>query len=320
MPIPASPTNASRRAWGEIQTEEYSVGVSTRLSRHRHQASALLAASLVAFSFSTLVRANVGGEFSQTSKANSTHMPALTAISIVASGNEKLELSGRLKQDSTNYADLIDWTIKSADGQSLFVGASQILSLPLKPGTYEVSAQYGNVNFRETIDLPENTSVSVNFDLNAGALRIAPHLTDEGAPPQLSTTLIYTMTGATAGQLVKTSNIPGEVIKLAAGNYRVETRFANGNVEATTHVEVKAGIMRAVDIALHAGVVELPVLSVDANWTLSNSSNEKIGLTPGASEVALKPGAYVAETKLGNRIIAKSFVVQDGVSQRLSLD
>ena len=296
------------------------MGASTRLTRHRHQASIACMLGLVAFSISSLhVRANVGSANQDVALKVAAHLPATIALSVVAAGEEKLELSGRLTQNAINYADSIDWILKSSDGQTLFAGASQILSLPLKPGIYDVIAHYGNVAFSENITLPADTSVSVNFDLNAGALRIAPHLTDEAATLQPATTRIYALDGVDVGQLVESSVTPGEIIKLAAGNYRVETRFPQGNVEASTNVEVKAGIMRAVDLAVHGSVVEFPVLSEGENWTLSNESGEKLALPPGVSEVALRPGAYFAETKLGNRIIAKSFVVQDGISQRLSL-
>ncbi|HEY5364384.1 MAG TPA: hypothetical protein VIJ49_09305 [Aestuariivirga sp.] len=296
------------------------MGASTRLTRHRHQASIACMLGLVAFSISSqYVRANVGSTNQEVSTKVAAHLPATIALSVVAAGDEKLELSGRLTQNATNYADSVDWILKSSDGQTLFAGASQILSLPLKPGNYDVTAHYGNVAFSENITLPADTSVSVNFDLNAGALRIAPHLTDEGATLQPAITRIYALDGVDVGQLVASSVTPGEIIKLAAGNYRVETRFPQGNVEASTNVEVKAGIMRAVDLAVHGSVVEFPVLSEGKNWTLSNESGEKLALPPGVSEVALRPGAYFAETKLGSRIIAKSFVVQDGISQRLSL-
>jgi hypothetical protein len=297
------------------------VGISTRLTRHRHQASIAIAVGLVAFSISNhIVHANVNPQTQEISPKPTINLPATMALSVVASGDEKLELSGRLSQNATNYADSIDWILKSADGQTLFAGAAQILSLPLKPGRYDVSAHYGNVAFSENINLAADTSVSINFNLNAGALRIAPHLTDEGATLQPSATLIYALGGVDAGQLAATSVTPGEIIKLAAGDYRVETRFAQGNVEASTNVEVKAGIMRSIDLALHGSVVEFPVLSDGESWTVSNASGEKLTLSPGVSEVALKPGAYSAETKLKNRILAKSFVVEDGISQSLTLE
>ncbi len=301
------------------------MGIST-LTHHRHQASIACVLGLVAFSISSqYVRANVASanldlSARPSSAKPATHLPAITALSVVTSGDEKLELSGRLTQNATNYADSIDWILKSSDGQTLFTGAAQILSLPLQPGNYDVTAHYGNVTFNENITLPAATAVAINFALDAGALRIAPHLSDEGASSQSAATQIYALSGDTAGQLAATSVTPGEIINLAAGTYRVETRFPQGNVEASTTVEVKAGIMRAVDLTLHGSAVELPNLNTSESWTISNATGDKLILAPGVNEAALKPGAYSAETKVGSRILTKSFVVEDGISQRLSLE
>jgi hypothetical protein len=297
------------------------VGVSTRLAHHRHQARIACMLGLVAFFVSSQhVHANVGSPDQPVSPKVAGHLPATIALSAAAAGEEKLELSGRLTQNATNYADSIDWILKSPDGQTLFVGAAQILSLPLKPGHYDVIAQYGNVSFTENITLPANTSVAVNFALEAGALRIAPHLSDESASSLAAATNVYALSGVAAGQLAASSVTPGEIIKLAAGNYRVETRFQQGNVEASTNVEVKAGIMRAVDLTLHGSAVDLPALSADESWTISNASGDKLTLAPGVNEAALKPGAYSAETKVGSRMLTKSFVVQDGIGEKLSLE
>ena len=292
------------------------MGVSTRLTQKRHQVRAIIVAALVAFphfGYSLLANTNFKDPQPEKSKPLTS---VTTAIAVVAPGAEKLELSGRFKQDSTNYSDSIDWIVKSSEGAVVFVGASQVLSLALKPGTYQVSGHYGNASVAEAITLPPDTAVSINFVLNAGALRVAPHLTGESAAPQPIDINFFTDTG----QLIKTRVAAGEPVKLFAGTYRVETIYPSGNVVASTIVEVKAGITRAVDISLHAGVVEFPLLSGGAVWIVTSNTGEKIILLPSQTDAALTPGAYLAEAKLGNRLFSKSFTVQDGQSQRLTLD
>ena len=44
---------------------------------------------------------------------------------------------------------------------------------------------------------------------------------------------------------------------MAAGTYRLSSHFDNSNVDAITDIEIQAGVIRAVDIALHAGLVHL---------------------------------------------------------------
>jgi len=277
--------------------------------------------SLVAFSFSAnTVWSLAKKDATLPYKPATTQTPATTSIAYADKGMEQLELSGRLTQDSTNYSDSIDWIVKSSEGEMLFNGASQILSLPLKPGTYKIEARYGNLAFEDEITLPEAKSVSVNFVLNAGALRIAPRLPNDAIPNRPSIIRIYAMGGPQAGQLVRGESMPGEIIKLAAGMYRVETGFPQGNVKATTEVEVKAGIIRAVDVTIHAGVAEFPALTDGMTWTVGDSAGEKINLTADESELVLKPGAYVAEAKQGNRVISKSFIVQDGTSLNLNIE
>lgn len=294
---------------------------STRLARFRHQALIASAIGLVAFSFSaSSVWSVPGKETAPLVQFKPNSLPASSSVTKVILGTETLELSARLNQNSINYADNVDWIIKSEEGETLFVGASQLLTLPLKPGRYQVFGRYGNIQFQDSLTLPIGQAVSINFVLEAGALRIAPHLTDEGAAPQPMFTHIYNLGGEKSGQLVKATSKAGEIIKLAAGHYRIETRYPQGNVSASTDVEVKAGIIRAVDIALHAGVVEFPSLAEGGSWTVSSGTGEHLALAQDVTELALTPGAYVAEGKLGSRMITKSFIVHDGQSLRLSLD
>lgn len=297
------------------------MGVSTRLARHRHQASIAFAVGLVALSFSANV---VWGLAIQRDlpapKPNSNHLPFTLSTANVVSGAETLELSGRFTENATNYSDSIDWTVKSTTGEVVYSGASVVLTLPVPPGSYVVSGHYGNVAFEDVVSLAPNRSVAVNFVLNAGALRVAPHLTDQAVAAQPCTTAVFAVGGNAQGQQVATSLRPGEILKLSAGHYRVETTFVRGNVKATTLVEVKAGTMRSLNIALHGSLVRLPTLAQGGTWQISNGAGETLTIAEDVTELPLTAGTYQAEAKQGARLIAKSFVVQDGVNLQLSLD
>jgi len=298
---------------------------STRPAQHRHQARAAIAASLVAFCWSFApVCASTNAIASQPSETTNTvnQAPETTAISSVATGQEGLELSGRFSQDGNVYVEGIDWEVKTQSGDMVYHSSATTVDLKLSPGAYEVIATYGTVKIDEAVNVPARTKLAVNFVLNAGALRVLPRLKGIDGEQIESATKVYALNGPKNGKLVTTSHQPGQLIKLPAGSYRVETQFSDGNVVAVTDVDVKPGIMRSIDVDHHGGLVHLSVLHAVENiqWLVQADQGEAIELTNLSDPTAvLKPGHYMAQAKSGDQIWQQRFTIEDGQVQDIIL-
>ena len=171
----------------------------------------------------------------------------------------------------------------------------------------------------ETV-LSAPTPIASEPRAQAGALRVLPHLANfEGTAP-LSTTEISAVDGHDSGTLIITSATPGEIVNLAAGTYRLTAHFENSNTEAITDVEVKAGILRSVDIALHAGLTHIslnkPAL---AQWSIMPDQGSGLMTTATNFDAVLKPGHYTADAVIDGRHIKQSFTVTDGEEQLVVL-
>ena len=296
------------------------MGASTRPTQQRRQVEVTLLSSLMALFF---LQGDAALAAPQTALTSSTDRPAsvfsgtfpvTTAFSLVQPGEEALELSARFTQDSKNYTDAIDWQIKNANGEALFEGTGAVASMKLKPGAYEVIGHYGNVEIDEAINLPPQTRLAVNFVLNAGGLRVLPRLPEALAPIGASNTNIYALNGSSAGRLVAPNVKPGQMLKLAAGTYRIETRYETGNVSAVTDVDVKPGVLRAVDITHHAGMAKLSLdRRQEAQWLVMENGGSVLALPSGTETTAfLKPGSYVAEAHFGTKVLQQAFTISEG--------
>ncbi len=303
------------------------MGVSTRPKQRRRQVEATLLSSLMALFFLQATPAHSAPQRAQpvpgpTAPTElSTTLPAATAFSLVQPGDEQIELSARFTEKSKNYADSVDWKVKNASGEVLFEATAPIVSFKLNPGAYEVLGRYGNVTIDEGISLPPTTRLAVNFILNAGALRILPRLPDGFGPSLESITKVYALNGTHPGRLVAPEVRPGELLKLAAGTYRIETRYAASNVAAVTDVEVKPGLLRAVDVAHHAGLARLSINKrQDAQWLVMENSGAVLPLPAGTEITALlKPGAYVAEAHTGGKVLQQAFTITEGIVSNVVL-
>ena len=242
-------------------------------------------------------------------------MTDVPSASTVPAGQEAITLSARFMQNSISDAEGVDWTVKSTLGEVLIQSQTNTVNLALKPGIYEVSATYGNVQIDEALTLQPESRLDVSFVLNAGALRVLPHLAklDNLSATPASETRIYAVNGRDNGKLIAASKMPGEILKLASGTYRLVSRFANSNAEASTDIEVKAGVIRAVDIALHAGLAHVTLNNpVAADWKITPDEGEALATNAITFDVVLKPGHYTAEATVAGRQISSGFTIEDG--------
>ena len=237
------------------------------------------------------------------------------SASTVPAGQEAITLSARFMKNSISDAEGVDWTVKSTLGEVLIQSQLSTVNLALKPGIYEVSATYGNVQIDEALTLQPESRLDVSFVLNAGALRVLPHLAklDNLSAAPASETRIYAVNGKDNGKLIAASKMPGEILKLAAGTYRLSSHFDNSNVDAITDIEIQAGVIRAVDIALHAGLVHMTLNEpMAADWKITPDDGEALTASATTFDMVLKPGHYTAEATAAGRHILSSFTIEDG--------
>ena len=291
------------------------MGDSTRSRLNSHQASAAKAASLVAFllDFGSAIASTNTADQSNSTLATPT--AATTAIESVNPGDESLELSSRFAQDGNVYVEGVDWTLKTQSGEVIYHSLASSTDIKIQPGSYEVIAAYGTVKIDEAVNVPPETKLSINFVLNAGALRVLPTLSGLSGEQIESMAKIFALNGPQNGKLIATSSQPGQIIKLAAGSYRIKTQFADSNVVATTDVDVKAGIMRSLDVAHHAGLAHFSVLHAaeDIQWRVMPDQGDELSISnPSDPTAVLKPGHYTAQAKIGDKIVKQPFTVEDG--------
>ena len=301
------------------------MGVSTRPSKkHRQLRNFQICALAVVLSFTSAVAAPVVDiddvAITQSIAQDTAHE---VAISVVEPGQESIALTARLTTLSTTVAREVTWQVRNEAGELLLNQVTHELESPLAPGQYIIEAQYGAVSVRETVRLTEGNAVAVSFVLNAGGLRVLPALQNIVEADMPTKTLVYALAGPDKGKLVAHSEQKGELIKLAAGQYRVESRIGNGNTSAVTDVRIRPGKLSAIEVAHQAGIARLNYVgSPDAQvtWDVRPVDGAKIISVDGLTQkLALKPGTYLAEAHVNGEILTAKFKIAAGEERDIML-
>ena len=227
-------------------------------------------------------------------------------------GGEHLEFSARLTEDGGIIQRPISWKLQDMEGQNVFEGSTPVASLPAPPGEYFIEARYGAVHAVQPVTLLPGQNIGVTLILNVGGVRILPRLERIGLPPLPTLTLVYATTGPDQGKLVTVSEEPGTIMRLGAGNYRVESRFTPGNAIASAEIVVKAGLLTSIEIDHHAGIVQLPLAGGDApvSWVITDEAGREMLVN--RPEVVLTSGSYVARARTGDVSRMIHFQIQPG--------
>jgi hypothetical protein len=245
------------------------------------------------------------------------------AIELVDTGFEELELSARLSDEGGLIQRPIAWKVRQASGETVFAGDVPVATLAISPGDYLVEAAYGTAHFARPLTVLAGNRLIVSFVLNVGGLRVLPRLKGLGLPPTASETLIYAASGLRKGELIATSAVPGEIIRVSAGAYRVVSRFAAGNAMAVTDVQVKPGIMSAVEIDHIAGLVRLSVANqdeTDVAWMLADERGEILApIGEPSAGIVLTPGTYTASAIIGGSTLTATFAIGSGEERDIVL-
>ncbi len=234
------------------------------------------------------------------------------AIELVDPGREGLELSARLSDEGGLIQRPIDWRIRSAEGEPVFEGQVGIADVALVPGDYRIEARYGTAALARDLTLLEGNRLIVSFVLDVGGLRVLPRLQGMGFPGVKAESLVYAADGRRRGELITTSTVPGEIVRVKAGLYRIESRFAAGNAVAVTDVTVRPGLLSAVEIDHVAGLARLAA-GRQVRWTVTGDDGVALEPIEGASaQLVLKPGAYTVLAELNGATRASTFTIAAG--------
>ena len=301
--------------------------ISTRPAHIRHRRLERIAPALVAALFLNLSAAQAATEkpINSTTAPREITLPASgeMAITNVASGHEGLELSARYAQDGNNFVDNINWKITDQDQALIYDKTASLVTVPVPPGEYHIEAIFGSAHLEEVITVQPGTKIGMSFVMNAGTLRILPRVQGIDQLGLASISKVFALTGVEKGKLVATSNRPGEVLNMAAGEYRIESQFASGNAVAVTDVNVKAGYVSAVNIDHIAGLAKLNIVGneqIEAEWLIIDDQGAPLPAFNGIiAEIILKPGHYIAEAKLGDQNLKADFQIAAGQTSEISL-
>ncbi len=301
--------------------------LSTRPTHIRHQRLVRLAPALVAALFLSTATAQAATQnpISSTSGSNEITLPATGewAVTTVPTGQETLELSALYSANSSARIDNIYWKISDQDQALIYDKTASAVTVPLKPGEYHVEAVFGSTHLEEVINVQTGTKTGMRFVMNAGALRVLPRVKGVDQLGIASISKIYAVSGIEKGKLIATSNRPGEVLNVAEGAYRIESKFVSGNALVVTDVNVKAGYTSAVNIDHIAGLAKLNVAGNaerEVHWQIiDDNGNAMPAFTSVAAEVILKPGHYFAEAKLGDQNLKSDFQIAAGQISEINL-
>jgi hypothetical protein len=297
--------------------------LSTRASQGRRKDSALIAAVLAAALLVSGQPVLSATTASETSAIETISGPRpVISTDAVAVGEEAIELSASLEEGGGLIQLPIRWTVTKSTGEAVFDRNEPLSAQRLAPGEYIAEARYGAVLAKSPVTIPEAGAVRINFILNAGALRILPRL--KGLAATLpSEARIVPLDGPRKGALLATYTNPGEVLRVPAGTYRIESRFVGGNAIASTEVRVKPGLLSAVEFDHIAGIAKLQfagAASSTATWQVKDADRAEVVTLEGMeATVALRPGSYVASVNVAGQFFTEQFSIAAGETRDILL-
>lgn len=232
----------------------------------------------------------------------------------VEPGGEAVMLQARLASGGGLINLPIRWKLRHAGfgGGVVAQGESAAFAAPVRPGNYFIEIEYGFARIVQDLELPEGEQLTVTFILEVGGLRVLSKIDALTLPyGSAMTHAVYSASGPSRGRLLTRATQPGELLRLPAGFYRIESKLGPGNASAETEVEVKAGVLSTVEIGHKAGVAQFSTPAPETAWTVRDFAGRAVAtVTDAISELILLPGTYRVEQ--GMRSTA--FTVEPGQS------
>jgi hypothetical protein len=244
-------------------------------------------------------------------------------------GTEGFELAARLEDHGGIITRPVSWriirllTAGEGGGELIFEGNVSIADVVTLPGDYRIDIEYGYARFSRIITLEPMRRQSIAFTLNVGGLRVLTRLTSSTPIIFQTSHRIYSLSGSNRMRLVAENAVPGELLRLPAGRYRIESRIAPGNAVARTDIDVKPGILSAAEIDHRAGIASLAVQAGEGSrvtWEILDSAGRIAATADGAApDFVLAPGNYRAKAASGSATFSHSFSISAGERVQLTL-
>ena len=220
---------------------------------------------------------------------------------VVPSGAEGLVLGARLRAGGGLIARPVRWRIfrldegRAPQAPVLDLKESQA-RLNLPPGVWGIEATYGLRRTWHVAHIGPGRRLHVVFIMDVGGLRILSVV--EGAPAMDAGPVEHRILQKLPdGRLreVAVSTVPGEILRLPAGEYVVESVFLRGNVRARAEVRVKPGRLHSLQLSARAAVVRVRAREGES-WQLTEQNGAWRWHGRGPQQLVLAPGTYVWET------------------------
>lgn len=243
-------------------------------------------------------------------------------------GNESLTLGARLKADGGLIRRPIAWTVRyslaGASGDVVWHGDQPVAKLPLDPGDYIVEAAYGTATFFQPVSVTPGERMAMTFILNIGGIRPLSRIEVVGYPSAMPAThAIFALSGPQAGKEVAKGVKQGEIVRVKAGRYRIESRFLDGNTVADTEVTVKPGILTSIEISHLAAFAQVSIPAPDgtkAQWAIrkENGTWKRSGHGNDFALV-LAPGSYEVDADVSGHTLSASFTLKASETRHITL-
>jgi hypothetical protein len=245
------------------------------------------------------------------------------SIGEVTAGEEGIFLTGLVAGPQSATAQDVRWILRNELGELVYDEIASAFQKTLPPGVYHVEARYGHAVRKQAFTLPEGRHLSASLAFSAGGLRILPALKNFPAQTLSSQTLVFALSGPDSGKLVAQSEVPGEILKLTAGKYRIENRLGSGNAVAVTDVDVRPGFLSALEVTHAGGLARFTFAGApDArvNWEVKAEGGASVAVFEGiAQQIALKPGVYQAEAIVNGEVLTARFNIATGEERTITL-
>ena len=249
-------------------------------------------------------------------------------IEVTRPGSESLTLGARLKADGGLIQRPIAWTIRhslaGATGDIVWHGEEPVAELPLEPGDYVVEAAYGTAKVYQPVSVTPGQRLAMTFILNVGGIRPLSRIEAVGYPSAMPAThAIFAVSGPNAGREVARDIKQGEIVRVVAGRYRVESRFIDGNTVTDAEVTVKPGILTSIEISHLAAFaqVSIPVSAgSEAHWRIRQASGTWQRSGHGNDfALVLAPGSYEVNADVAGHTLSASFTLKASETRHVTL-
>lgn len=224
-------------------------------------------------------------------------------VELVRPGLQKVILAARLEKNGGLIHRPVSWRVRTYDpltaraGRLVHESSQPRAEVALPAGDYQLDIRYGYRHVRQRVRLRSGQYLYMTFILDVGGLRALPVVAEMGPLRQVrAVQRLYALDGRGRGRLVATWSQPGRILRLAAGSYRIVSRYLPGNARTESRVTVKPGILSSLKITAQAGMVHIRPGDGPSRWILRDAARTWRHSGTGEASLVLAPGQYVLET------------------------